>query len=237
MPIPLLLALPAAAAAITELCATVGGAWAAAGMADAVIDGVSDWWDSPTAWGLMTDRLNAKLQSYGIEIEFPPFNPMTTEGQDIAKAVIEGFALDRINAKTGASFTSLADLNQDTFLQGVGGVLASRINQRTGSDISSVWPVEKLKDQLHTEAIRQFDNRGRYAGGTLFKGNLIASIKEKIASKHPDLMKQVKAVENGGEWGPPMNEAHRKRREKGKARQLKYRQSHQQVWRPKNLEG
>lgn len=230
MPFPLLLAVPAAFGQLAQILATVGGAWTAAGSIAAVWDGIEEWLEGEVAAAFLADRLNQKLAAAGIDIEFPPFNPLLESGREIVRAVVEGYALDRINAKTGGDFTTLAGLNQDTFVAGLSQVLASRVNQKTGANLGALWPIDALKSQLQTEAVRQFDNRGRYAGGTLFKAGVIADIRSKIAARHPKLFAASKPVGVDGPWGPPLNEAHAKRREKGKIRQQKYRQTHQQVW-------
>jgi hypothetical protein len=229
MPFPLLLAVPSLVTSITGLLATAGITW----QSIKVFDAVEDWFSSGAAWELMSDRLNQKLAAAGLDLQFPPFNPLTDEGRETVKNTIEAFALARINAKTGGEFSSLADLNPDTFLVGVGGLLAKRVNRETGANLSSIWPIDALKKDLQTEAVRQFDNRGRYAGGTLFKAGTIARIRDKIALKHPALMAHVVKVQENGPWGPPLNEAHRKRREKGRARQKKYTQTHRQAWQRK----
>lgn len=226
MPVFLLAALPTLLSACQTAMVVGGGAVVLAN----AWDGVEEWFTTDAAWEIMTNQVNTRLSAAGIDLVFPTFNPFTDEGQAVVKSTIEKYALDRINAKTGAEFTSLADLNQDTFLEGVGQLLAKRVNRDTGANLTSVWPVEHLKEQLRVEVVRQFDNRGRYAGGALFKGNTLARIREKVAAKHPALMAQVKAVQSGGMWGPAKNEAERKRREAGLVRQQRYRQTHQQVW-------
>lgn len=231
MPLPLLFIVPAITAALSGV--TVSGLMSAAGTALAIVvagDAVRDWFDSDVAWEQMTDQLNKRLSAAGLDLQFPVFNPTTQEGQDIVKSTIEKFALDRINAKAGTNFTNITGLTQENFLGEMSGVIVAKINTQTGSNLGAVWPVEKLQDNLKTEVLRQFDNRGRYAGGALFKVGTLSKIKEKIAAKHPALMAQVKKQEAGGYWGPPRDEKERLRREAGKERQRRYRATHQQIW-------
>lgn len=232
MALPLLVvpAIPAIAASLTTAFTWIAGAVASALVAAQAYDGIMDFINSPNFHELATDKLNTRLAAAGIDLEFGNvFDP-----EDI-QASIEEFMLRRVNAKAGTNFTKIADLNQDGFLAEVGGVLARRINAKTGANLGALWPLDALKAQLHTEAVRQFDNRGRYAGGALFNASTLSKIKEKIAAKNPALMRQVRAVEDGGYWGPPINEKHRKKREAGRARQARYKKTHQQVWARKDL--
>lgn len=230
MPFPLLLALPGAIAAISEICVTVGGAWAAAGVASDLIDGVSDWLDSGAAWEIMSDRINGKLADAGIELQFPPFNPFTDAGREVVRSTLERYALGRVNQKTGGEFASLAELNPDTFTAGLSRVLARQINERTGANLGALWPLDSLKAELQTEAVRQFDNRGRYDAGAMFEAHVITRVREAVAAKYPQLMAAAKPLGVGGLYGPPLDEAHSRRRAQGRIRQAKYRMTHQQVW-------
>lgn len=195
-----------------------------------VVDAVYDWWQSMDAAGDIAEIVNKRMAAAGIDLQFPPFNPANDEGKAIVKRTLEAFAVQRINARAGTEFTNLEGLNQDVFLSEVGRAIASQVNSKTGSNLGSVWPVDKLQGELKTEVLRQFENRGRYAGGSLFKANSLAQIKTKIAGKYPVLFKAVEAKRNGGYWGPPKDEKHQKRREAGRVRQERYRASHQQVW-------
>lgn len=226
--IPLVAAITAALGGVTisGLLLAVPAAFAILGSAEAV----ADWFETDSGWALLSAHLNKRIAAAGIDMQFPPFNPFTEEGRAVVKATIEGYALERINARAGTQFASLAGLTPDTFLNEAGTVLAKRINNETGASFASVWPVEKLKGELHSEVLRQFDNRGRYAPGSLFKPGVLDGVKAKIAAKHPELMEQVPAPVDGGMWGPPATEKIAKRREAGRIRQAKYRRTHQQVW-------
>lgn len=232
MPIPLIIAIPS----------IIAGVWVAAEKsfdAAKAADGVYSWFQSGAAADYIAERVNTKLAAAGLDLEIPgeaiSFNPLSGEMPEKLKKVLDKYVADKINAKTGSELTTLEGLDQDQFIASVSGVMARKINRDTGSNITAMWPVEKLQSQLQTEAVRQFDNRGRYAGGAMFKPGTLAAIRDKIAAKHPALMKQVKQVQEGGYWGPPLNEAHRKRREKAKARMVKYRQTHKQIWLAKNF--
>lgn len=234
MPIPLALLVPAVVTALSGV--TFSGLLSAGSTAIAALlaaESVSDWLDGDAGWDLLSDQLNKRLSAAGVDIEFPPFNPLTEAGRAVFKTTIEGYAVQRINARAGTQFASLAGLTPDTFLNEAGTVLAKRINNETGASFASVWPVEKLKGELHSEVLRQFDNRGRYAPGSLFKPGVLDGVKAKIAAKHPELMEQVPAPVDGGMWGPPATEKIAARRAAGRIRQQKYRRTHQQVWVPK----
>lgn len=235
MPLPLI---PLIAGAVEAALAGVSvsgliGAAQASIAALLAAEAVSDWWDSNTGAALMADQLNKRLAAAGVELEFPPFNPLFESGRAVFKKTIEAYALDRLNTRAGTSFAAVADLTPENFNVELGRILAAPINAATGSNFSTVWPVEKLKDQLHTEVVRQFDNRGRYAAGALFKPGTLDGIKASIAAKHPELMARVAEQKPGGMWGPPKDQAHAIRREKARVRQAKYRRTHQQVWTPK----
>lgn len=230
MPLFLIPAIPAIGAGLTAAFTWIGGTAASALVAAQVYDGIMDFVNSANFHEMATNKINTRLAAVGVDLKFG-----NVFDSDDIKNTIEGYVVGRVNAKTGTNFTKISDLNKETFLAEVGGILARRINAKTGSNIAAVWPVEVLKEELKTEAVRQFDNRGRYAGGALFKVSVLAKIKEKIAAKHPALLKQVKAVEEGGYWGPPINEKHRKRREAGKIRQARYKAGHQQVWATKDF--
>lgn len=212
---------------------TVSGLIGAVPSALAVLltgDAVVDWWASDDAAADIAEIVNKRMAAAGIDLQFPPFNPVTSEGKAIVKRTLEAFAVQRINARAGTEFANLEGLNQEVFLSEVGRAIASQVNARTGSNLASVWPVDKLQGELKTEVLRQFENRGRYAGGSLFKANSLAQIKTKIAGKYPVLFKAVEAQRDGGYWGPPKDEKQKKRREAGRIRQERYRATHQQVW-------
>lgn len=231
MPFPLLLLVPPITAALSGV--SVSGLLASIPLAIAAInsaEAVSDWYQSGQGWAVLSDQLNKRLAAAGLDIEFPPFDPTTDEGRAVVKSTIERYVLDRINAKAGTEFKTVEGLNQDTFLTEAGRVLAGRVNNETGSNFAAVWPIEKLQDELHTEVMRQFDNRGRYQPGALFTAGTLEGIKEKVAAKHPELMAQVNAPIDGGQWGPPATEKIAARRAAGRIRQAKYRRTHQQVW-------
>lgn len=234
MAFPLLALLPVIKAALAGVTASgLLGAATSTIVALKSAEGVAEWFESTSASEMIADLVNKKMAAAGVDLNFPPFNPATEEGRAVVARVLGKFAAGQINAKAGTDFSSLEGLNQDSFMAEMGGMLANKINGETGAQLLSVWPVDKLKSQLQTEVMRQFDNRGRYAGGRLFPGKTMAAIKEKITLKNPELMAQVKAQADGGYWGAPKDEKHRLRRESGKARQDKYRQTHQQVWEKK----
>ncbi|MDP2000368.1 MAG: hypothetical protein Q8K22_12345 [Rhodoferax sp.] len=231
MPLPLLLVGPAITAALSGVT-TSGLLTAAASVlaAATAADGIADWFDSGTAQKLIIEKINTRLSAAGVGLEFPVCNPLTDEGKATIKRTIERYILERINTKTGAEFSSLEDLNQENFLIEVGRLVVAPINAKTGSNLTAIYPLATLQSQLQTEAVRQFANGGRYNAGALFRGNTMAKIRAKIAGKNPALMAEVKAMEEGSYWGPPKDEKHAKRREKGKARQETYRKTHQQMW-------
>ena len=226
MPLPLL-GVPALyamiVAAVSKLTFTgvVTGGVAAA----AAYDAVEEWLTTDDFASILTDKLNAKLAAAGLELQFT-----NVTDTDAVRATVEGFALERINAKAGTQISSLAGLNRENFLEAVGSGIAAKINAQTGANLTSVYPVDKLIPKLQTEVIRQFDNRGRYGGGRLFKGDTLDKIRTKIAAKNPALMAQVKATRAGGYWGAAIDEKHQRRRDKGRDRQARYKTTHQQVW-------
>jgi hypothetical protein len=232
MPFPLLALLVApVTAALSGI--TASGLLTTAGavlLIPQLIDAVDDWWQSMDASEQIAEIVNKRMAAAGLDLQFPAFNPVTEEGRATVKQTLEAFVLQRINAKAGTEFKSLDGLDQTAFLGEVGQTIARRINSETGAKLGTVWPVENLQADLKSEVMRQFENKGRYAGGALFKASTLARIKEKIAAKHPALMVQVKAQQAGGYWGAPIDEKHAKRREAGKIRQQRYKATHQQVW-------
>jgi hypothetical protein len=231
MPLPVLAFLPAITAALSGVTASglLGAATASiAGLLAA--ESAVEWFNSESSAEEIAGIVNKRLAAAGLDLQFPAFNPATDKGREIVKKTLESFVLQRVNAKAGTEFSSLAGLDQAAFLGEVGKTIARQVNGKTGANLVTVWPVEKLQDDLKTEVLRQFENRGRYAGGALFKGSTLARIKEKIAARHPALMVQVKAQQAGGYWGAPIDEKHAKRREAGKIRQQRYKAKHQQVW-------
>lgn len=235
MPIPLI-AFAAAALQSSLAGVSVTGLLGAAGAGYTALlaaEGFSNWLDSNTGAALIAEQLNKRLAAAGVALEFPAFNPLTDAGREIFKKTIESYALDRLNTKAGTNFANVADLNPANFEIELSRVLAAPINNATGANFTALWPLDKLKDQLKTEAVRQFDNRGRYAAGALFTGNTMQGIKASIAAKHPGLMLALPAPKLGGRWGPAKDAAHAIRREKGRIRQNKYRRTHQQTYFPK----
>lgn len=232
MPVPLI-ALAAAAVQSSLAGVSVTGLLGAAGAGYTALmaaEGFANWLESSTGAELIAEQLNKRLAAAGVGLEFPPFNPLTGAGQDTVKKTIEAYALDRLNTKAGTNFTKVEDLTPANFEIELGRVLAAPINNATGSNFSSVYPLEKLQDQLKTEVLRQFDNRGRYAAGALFNSSTMQGIKAKIAEKHPELLTALTAPKPGGMWGPARDAAHAVKREKARIRQEKYRRTHQQVW-------
>ena len=193
-------------------------------------EAVVNWLESNAGAELCAEQLNKRLAAAGLDLEFPPFNPFTEDGRQTFKKTIEGFALDRLNTKAGTNFTKVEDLTPANFEIELSRAIAGPINNATGANFTTLWPVDKLKDQLKTEVLRQFDNRGRYAAGALFNGATMQGIKAKIAAKHPGLMLALPAPKTGGIWGPARDQAHAIKREKARVRQEKYRRTHQQVW-------
>ena len=231
MPFPLLALVPVITGALSGV--TVSGLMGAAQTAIVgllLADAVKDWFESESAAEDIAELVNKRMAAAGLDMQFPAFNPVLPSGRETVRRTLEAFAVQRINARAGTEFATLEGLNQDVFLSEVGRAIASQVNARTGSNLGSVWPVDKLQGELKTEVLRQFENRGRYAGGSLFKANSLAQIKTKIAGKYPVLFKAVEAKRNGGYWGPPKDEKHQKQREAGRVRQERYRASHQQVW-------
>lgn len=230
MPLPII-------AGILGLVAQATG-WAFAGKyaLDGVMDtvdlanDVQEWLESDAGWAVLTEKLNTRLQAAGLDLKFAPFNPLTETGRESVKKTLDRFLVEKINAKAGTDFTSLEGLTQETFMEQVGKGIASKINQKTGAQIGAVWPVAKLQAELQSEVLRQFDNRGRYNGGALFPLAAVKRIKEKIIERNPQYAASVKALDSSGYWGPPKDEKHAKRREQGRARQARYKLSHQQTW-------
>ena len=232
MPFPLLglLVAPITAALSGVTVSGLMGAATASIAALLAAESVAEWFESESAAEEIAALVNKRLNAAGLDLQFPAFNPALPSGRETVKRTLEAFAVQRVNARAGTEFTTLEGLNQDVFLSEVGRAIASQVNAKTGANLGSVWPVDKLQGELKTEVLRQFENRGRYAGGSLFKANSLAQIKTKIAGKYPVLFKAVEAKRNGGYWGPPKDEKHKKRREAGRVRQERYRASHQQVW-------
>ena len=213
-------------------------AWAVGGklVVDGVLDSVDlandagEWLESDAGWSLLTEKFNARLAKAGIDLRFEPFNPLTETGRDSFKKQLEKHILDKINAKTGADFKSLENLDPEAFMGQVGKSLASKINSKTGAQIATIWPAERLQAEIRSEVLRQFDNRGRYNGGALFPFAAVNAIKAKVIERNPQYAQTVKAIEEGGYWGPPKDEKHAKRRAQGRARQARYKMTHQQTW-------
>ena len=232
MPVPLvaLLALGVEGSLAGVSVSGLLGAASASITALLTAEAVVSWLDSNTGAALIAEQLNKRLAAAGVDLEFPPFNPLLESGRETFKKTIEAYALGRLNTKAGTNFAKVADLTPANFEIELGRVLAAPINNATGANFATIWPVEKLQDQLKTEVLRQFDNRGRYAAGALFKSDTMQGIKAKIAAKHPGLMVALTAPKTGGMWGPAKDAAHALRREKARIRQDKYRRTHQQVW-------
>lgn len=215
------LAIPAAITSAAELLAA---SWTGVVLAGEALDAYEKYWESDNFRDEITNRINKILANRGLQLKFRNVfdDEMVVDDLDL-------FAVERINARMKTDFKSLVRLTPDIFMSDAGAVVAGRINVKTGSKITTVWPLETLKEELKSEVLRQFDNRGRYTGGALFKADTLAKIRSKIIAKNPAMLEAVKKVTPHS----PKNEAERIRREKAAARQRLYARDHQQVWVPK----
>lgn len=210
------LAIPAAITGAAELLAA---SWTGIILAGEAIDAYEKYWESEYFKEEITNRLNIILYKKGLDIQFRNVFNDAMVIEDLDK-----FAVNRINSKLKTEFKSFIGINEDTFLEQAGTTIADRLNARTGSKITTVWPLENLKSGLKSEVLRQFDNRGRYTGGALFKVDTLARIRGKIIAKNPAMMAELKGRISSG------TEAERIKREKAAARQRLYENTHQQVW-------
>lgn len=198
-------------AAIGVLLTAFFGNSAAQAIKDSIVAQIVEWMESADFHQLVTGKVNAKLAGSGL-IEFRDIldKQMVIEDLDAALA-------RRVNVKAGTNFTTLKNITRDDFLAEVSKVLADRVNAETGSNIQALWPVERLRDELGTELLRQFDSNVDLPSGSLFPRERVLQIQGRLVSKlagykpKPDLKTDVVSAQN-------------------RQRQAKYRRTHRQVW-------
>ena len=220
MPIPII-GLPAAITAVLNArnLYIVAGAYAA--FRDEINSAVYHVLEGEGVGGWVTEKINGKLAAAGVPLVLRNVFDLPR-----LKADVDGFLAARINAKAGTNFTTVQNLTRDDFLAEVGSKIAQQVNNQTGSNIVTVYPVERLRDELGTELQRQFDPGVDLGSGALFKRKILEGIERRVYAKF--------AVKNptpvGNYWGPPNNDAEATRRAKGRLRQAKYRKSHKLAW-------
>ena len=225
MPIPLL------AGAVGAILTARNGyivAGAFAMFKDEILSVVNTVLEGDSMAGWVTEKVNARLAVAGVDLTFRNvFNVESVKGD------VDIFAAQRVNAKAGTNFTTLKNVDREGFLVEVSKVLADRVNTSTGSHLTALWPVARLRDELGTELARQFDDGANLSAGGLFPARSVSMIRSKIgaglkiATGNP-------AVPSGGasHWGAPRDDKHAALRAAGRKRQAAYRRSHRQVWVP-----
>jgi tRNA(Ser,Leu) C12 N-acetylase TAN1 len=161
--------------------------------------------------------IERKVEGYGVQ------GLRLTNLGDRAAVIddLDAFAAVQINAKLGTNLRRLRGSTKDELLEEVGRVIADRVNTETGSKIVTMYPVAKLRDELGTELIRQFDNRGRLAEGGLFPINRVLQTKAAFL-KQVQIYKPVDA--------PVRTDAEELKAAANRARQKKYRRTHKAVY-------
>lgn len=164
--------------------------------------------------------IERKVEGYGVQ------GLRLTNLGDKAQVIndLDAFAAVQINAKLGTDLRRLRGSTKDELLEEVGRVIAGRVNAETGSKIATVYPVAKLRDELGTELMRQFDNRGRLADGGLFPTNRVMQTKAAFL-KQVQIYKPVEA--------PVRTDAEELKAAANRARQKKYRRTHKAVYVPR----
>lgn len=198
-------------AAIGVLLAAFFGNPAAQAIKDSITATLVEWTESLNFRQFVTDKVNAKLASVNLDV-FRDILDKDKTIEDLDRALSL-----RINTKAGTHFTTLKNITRDDFLAEVSKVLADRVNAETGANIQAMWPVQRLRDELGTELLRQFDDSVDLPAGALFPRERVLQIKGKLtrglAGYRPaeDLKTDVKNAQN-------------------RARQAKYRRTHRQIW-------
>lgn len=220
MPIPIL-GLPAAITAVLNArnLYIVAGAYAV--FRDQINAAVYQVLEGDGVAGWITEKINEKLTASGVDLQFRNVFDFPKTKEDVDK-----FAAARVNAKAGTNFQGLAALTRDDFLSEVGKKIAGQINTATGSNITSVYPVATLRDELGTELSRQFDPGVDLGNGALFPRDKLVRIEQRVyarfAAQHPTPV--------GNYWGPAPTPEAAAKRAKGRARQAKYRRTHKLAW-------
>ncbi|MCX7902776.1 MAG: hypothetical protein N2483_10965 [Burkholderiaceae bacterium] len=201
---------------------TVGAAFVLGSYWDTIKNAVSDWIASDSGAAYVTALVNSRLENRGVDFRFS--NVLDPQAM---RADVDAYAAQRLNVRAGTSFTSLANVTRDEVLEQVGAVLAARVNHETGSNLAALWPVERLREELGTELLRQFDSNVDLPNGALFPRHRVEQIQAAIGRRLGKY--QAPTV---GPWGPPRDESHELQRAKARARQAKYRRTHRAVWVP-----
>lgn len=199
---------------------TVGAAFALGAYWDTIKNAVADWVASEDGASYVTAIVNNRLESRGIEFRFTN----VLDAQAIRNDV-DVFAAQRLNQKAGTNFTTLQGLTREQVIEQVGAVICQRVNQEAGTNLAALWPVERFRDEMATELLRQFDSNVDLPSGALFPRHRVEQIQAAIGRK----LGRYNAP-TVGPWGPPRDEAHALVRAKARERQAKYRRHHHQVW-------
>ena len=175
---------------------------------------VYQWAESDDFAGFATNWTNARLREAGIDAQFTNLLNVDAINNDVDK-----MAAQRVNAKIGTEFTSLKSVGRDDALKEVGRVMGDRINAETGANLQTIWPVEKFRDELGTELMRQFDAGVDLPSGSLFPHNRLVQIQAALLKNMAGYVPPT-----GREPADPVKAA------KNRDRQAKYRRSHKRVW-------
>jgi hypothetical protein len=196
---------------------------------DEITQALQAYFDSESAGAFVTDKVNARLADAGLSLRFS-----NVFDKDKLRDDLDRFAAERVNAKAGTNFVSLKKIDKEGFLVGVSQVLAERVNTETGSKIQALWPVERLRSELGTELVRQFDSGADLAPGALFDRASVAMVQAKLAKKLGSVAQAPNVPGDASPgttfWGPPRDERHALERAKARVRAAKYRRKHRQVW-------
>lgn len=194
---------------------------------DEIVAAVDHVFSGDGVAGYITEKVNAKLGTAGLDLNFRNVFDVEKTKDDVDK-----FAARRVNAKAGTNFTTLKGIDRDAFLAEVSTVLAARMNAETGSNVTALWPVAVLRRELATELARQYQPGVDLAPGAMFPQAKLLKVQEAVANKLGFLSPSpvVAAGGSGTFWGPPRDAAHALARAKGRARSEKYRRTHRQAW-------
>lgn len=201
---------------------TVGAAFVLGSYWETIKNAVSDWISSDSGAAYVTGLVNSRLENRGIDFRFS--NILDPQA---LRADVDAYAAKRLNMRAGTTFTSLANITRDEVLEQISAVLAARVNHETGANLAALWPVERLRDELATELLRQFDSTVDLAPGALFPRHRVEQIEAAIGRRLGKYQAPPDPV-----WGPPRDASHELQRAKARARQAKYRRSHRAVWVP-----
>lgn len=226
MPLPVIVGLASAVSAVF----TARNAYIAAGFLtvfkDEILGAVYQALEGEGLGGWLAQVANQKLDAAGLDLRFRDLLDV-----EKVKADVDAFAARRVNVKAGTSFTSLKDIDRDAFLTEVSKVLATRVNQASGSKIVAMWPVDRLRDELATELARQFQPGVDLAVGGLFPVDKLQAIELNIANKFNKLTPSPNVASGAFTfWPPPRDDKQAVVRALGRERQAKYRNTHKQVW-------